>query len=77
MASDLEERFLARPSTSKVEFVLCTPLMKCVTCTLVVLAAFILTMLVVVKITGGPSDRDPPPPSTQPPPPWEGKGGIQ
>ena len=54
---------------------MCSPLMKCVTCTLVILAAFILTMLVVVKITGGPSDRAPPPPSTQPPLPRVGKGG--
>ena len=54
---------------------MCTPLTKCVTCTLVVLAAFLCTMVVVVKITGGPSDPDPPPPSIQAPPPQDGKGG--
>merc|ERR1712015_25304 len=54
---------------------MCSPLMKCVTCTIVILAAFILTLLVVVRITGGPGTRDPPPPSTQPPLPRVGKVG--
>ena len=53
----------------------CSPLMKCATCTIVILAAFILTLMVVVRITGGPGNRDPPPPSTRPPLPRVGKVG--